>query len=341
MAVAGSTRMQATTFELLVVGSALEEALNMFLGDNEACNPIGEFSRLLQSLESVACVDVLSELVDKETEIYKNCGLVTYFADRLAVDIFTDTTERAPTFSIPPFVKRGDSVSPQSWAFVKNPLYGSQEAWEKCVFGRKPRCLDWTPELYRELGVPDFIPANPPKISCDDLYGFMIGNDDDNSRYNTTPNIAFAILGISEQGRCVHDHLFMKSFESAVFPFDKREIYTLGFSESRTRCIPCRYKISKLRIMESLAIKLIMNTVSTATCAKLGRIAGNWMSFVTSSNKKLIDRCVRLISELCELDYETACYEIFLAFYEIEKRDFSGKEIPSPVNWVMEKYKRA
>ena len=43
----------------------------------------------------------------------------------------------------------------------------------------------------------------------------------------------------------------------------------------------------------------------------MGRVAGNWMSCVAISNKKLIDRAIRLISELGKVDYHTACVELF------------------------------
>ena len=63
--------------------------------------------------------------------------------------------------------------------------------------------------------------------------------------------------------------------------------------------------------MEHMAIKLVLNTISTGVMVCLGRVTGNWMSWVAISNKKLIDRAIRLISEIGGVSYETACYALF------------------------------
>jgi N-acetylmuramic acid 6-phosphate etherase len=43
---------------------------------------------------------------------------------------------------------------------------------------------------------------------------------------------------------------------------------------------------------------------------KLGRILGNWMIQVNATNKKLVDRATRIISELGGISYEEACIEL-------------------------------
>ena len=67
---------------------------------------------------------------------------------------------------------------------------------------------------------------------------------------------------------------------------------------------------------DRLAVKLQWNTISTGTMVCLGRVSGNWMSYVAISNKKLIDRAIRLISELGNVDYHTACVELFRTIAE-------------------------
>jgi N-acetylmuramic acid 6-phosphate etherase len=58
------------------------------------------------------------------------------------------------------------------------------------------------------------------------------------------------------------------------------------------------------------------NIISTGTMAKLGRVSGNWMNFVAISNKKLIDRAIRLIAELAGVSYHAACIELFRSIEE-------------------------
>ena len=88
---------------------------------------------------------------------------------------------------------------------------------------------------------------------------------------------------------------------------------------------------SPLEIWKHLAVKLAFNCLSTGTMASMGRIAGNWMSWVSMSNKKLIDRCIRLLSELGHLGYEESAQRIFAAEEWIASQDWSKGEEPSPV----------
>ena len=59
-----------------------------------------------------------------------------------------------------------------------------------------------------------------------------------------------------------------------------------------------------------LALKLVLNTVSTATMARMGRIKGNFMVQVDPTNKKLVDRGTRIIAGLSYLPYDAACREL-------------------------------
>ena len=88
---------------------------------------------------------------------------------------------------------------------------------------------------------------------------------------------------------------------------------------------------SPLEIWKHLAVKLAFNCLSTGTMATIGRISGNWMSWVSMSNKKLIDRCIRLLVELGKVDYKTATETVFAAQEWIAAQDWSSSEEPSPV----------
>ena len=63
---------------------------------------------------------------------------------------------------------------------------------------------------------------------------------------------------------------------------------------------------SPLEIWKHLAVKLAFNCLSTGTMASMNRVAGNWMSWVSISNKKLIDHGIRLLVELGGIGYEEA-----------------------------------
>ena len=88
---------------------------------------------------------------------------------------------------------------------------------------------------------------------------------------------------------------------------------------------------SPLEIWKHLAVKLAFNCLSTGTMASMGRIAGNWMSYVSMSNKKLIDRNIRLVAELGRVDYVTAAETVFAAQDWIAAQDWTHADEPSPV----------
>ena len=101
--------------------------------------------------------------------------------------------------------------------------------------------------------------------------------------------------------------------------------------------IACDLPASPLRLWEHLAIKLILNTLSTATMVRLGRVIGNAMVWVSPSNKKLIDRGCRLISQQTGCTYERACEVLHEAMEEIARRAKAGEEVPSPVALAIER----
>ena len=61
-----------------------------------------------------------------------------------------------------------------------------------------------------------------------------------------------------------------------------------------------------MEIYEHLCLKLMLNTLSTGVMARMGRIHGNWMTCMAISNKKLMDRGARIVSDLCGVPYEQA-----------------------------------
>ena len=78
-------------------------------------------------------------------------------------------------------------------------------------------------------------------------------------------------------------------------------------------------------MFEHLAVKLMINIVSTGTMAKMGRIRGNYMVYISISNKKLIDRATRIVADLCGVDYERANYELFLSKLLLDEAGIEGR----------------
>jgi N-acetylmuramic acid 6-phosphate etherase len=99
---------------------------------------------------------------------------------------------------------------------------------------------------------------------------------------------------------------------------------------------PCSLSDSPLQLWHHLAVKLILNTLSTVTMVRIGRVIGNAMVWLSPSNKKLIDRGSRLIAQQAECSYEQACIALHEAMEEVESGKRQGKEVPSPVALAIE-----
>lgn len=341
MALTGSTRMQATTSEQLIAGAALESALNEIIGKESKCDIEkidykSEFENLLAELEKPETVSVVSRYIEFEENIYRQCGLVTYYANGYMLDIFTDTTERSPTFMLPPFRRCDDTKSQTSWGFVKNPMRTTPETWE-FVLGRKPRCLNWTKADYGNMGAEPKIVTHPPAVSRDDMNNFLVGNEDDPSRRSAGVNAAVMVIAASEMGNGEFP-LFEEGFARISGEYARTAVLAIGKTYSNGAfSLPLKIRKSSLELMEHLAVKLVLNTISTGTMVRLGRVTGNWMSFVEVSNKKLIDRGVRIISSLCGLSYQEACERLYETLDEFSNHPPAVKT--SPVQHTINKIK--
>ena len=332
MALAGSTRMQATTSEQLIAGGALEIILNRLL-DQPEYDCIAGFEKLLDQLESPDARQAMADYLDFEAGIYRSKGLTTYFANDFLLDIFTDTTERSPTFMLPPFRKNDDMISPPPWTFVKNPLFNTSETWRNSLL-RPPRCLHWTLEDYRDMGAPDSVRTNPPRISTEELFKFEIGKESAADRAVTGRDAAVLVTVGDRQS---NPGIFA-AFETESAPFAFRKHLAVG-GNIGDYLIPCELPETPLALMQHLAAKLVLNTISTGIMAVLGRITGNWMSWVDATNKKLIDRSIRLISEIGGMDYQTACIRMFEAMEVIENTRRQSEEKLSAVQYVLNQLK--
>jgi N-acetylmuramic acid 6-phosphate etherase len=91
-----------------------------------------------------------------EASIYQQQERVLYCTDkRYAITLLTDTTERAPTFSLTPFTNKHRFEDNPSWCYLS--LTGSRsasQAWQQ-LLERSPRALEW-PETRHLTGLKRF-----------------------------------------------------------------------------------------------------------------------------------------------------------------------------------------
>ncbi len=324
MALAGSTRMQATTIAMLVVGAAMDECFDIItstLNHREQGIQQDEKSRtglfypdifnsLLEQLKKPEAVNNIAQLIDIESECYNKSGRVTYVADRYLLDIFSDTTERAPTFMVPPFRQYDDKNSPAPWAFAKDPLHKAAESWLH-LLKRSPRGLNWTKADYRSMGAPPEIQDRVHSLDNEQILKFHIGKEDDPSRYNC-PSSVLMRVSVNEPANRDFDAWWLDHARRYTQPVGLtigKESFKL--SDAENIHIPLNLPSTMTNLFEHLAVKIIFNTLSTVTMAKIGRIQGNWMVQLDATNKKLTDRATRIIAHFAKLPYDKACLELF------------------------------
>ena len=138
MAISGSTRMQATTVQMLVVG------IGLFYTHKSA----SDLWNLLQKMTNIFThtdFHPLAPFINHEFKMYAEGGLTNYItSEQLAISILTDTTERSPTFSLPMFEKVDEDYFCFCYLILEDEE-DTQKAWTK-LLGRAPRCLDWGDE---------------------------------------------------------------------------------------------------------------------------------------------------------------------------------------------------
>jgi hypothetical protein len=80
-----------------------------------------------------------------------------------------------------------------------------------------------------------------------------------------------------------------------------------------------------------VTLKTTLNSLSTCTMVRLGRVMGNYMIWVVPSNLKLIDRATRYIQRLTDLEYKPANQLLFEVIEYVEPRMKADQAYPPVV----------
>jgi N-acetylmuramic acid 6-phosphate etherase len=361
MAITGSTRMQATTIQLCVILTILEMVLRDFMREFEPTGP-GELEsnrvpaevhrKLLAmhaGLKSPTLLAQLANLVTLEEGAYRSSHKNNYFADRFGIDVLTDTTERSPTYCTPPFRKFDDSTATESWAFLFLPYTYTPHAWER-IIRRKPKCVEWSEKEIREMVPEDKAPRtieNVKKIGYNELMRFKIGLDGLKHRPVEQGDCAVGIVSEGEKTSLLSPDGFHRvQLETAKNAGAKIGVIFFGRDEALKEIsdfiarwnpdcvsvlVPVPGNDFLLDGVTRIAVKTLLNTLSTCTMVRLGRVMGNYMIWVVPSNLKLIDRSTRYIQRLTNLEYKKANQLLFEVIEYVEPRMKADQAYPPVV----------
>lgn len=320
-AITGSTRMQATTIETFVIAHALQDAvarvLARYLDQDELAGlgfarqvPLQQrlagFAGLLAQVK--AATPALAKLTDLEAATYRTDRHSTYFADRGLITVFIDSTERSPTFRLFPL----DTVAQtqrKSWIQVWTPAADAQAAW-RGMLGRPFRGL--RAERYRE---PFATRIDDPYLRKAALESLKRAGDDQQGLYDfsfseanlrrsgpQSGDIGVAVT-VGEEARQLADPASeFGRFAAAFRQHDARlGIVHVGAGSPPPAMSDAAVAVAvddrndPFGVDQQIALKMLLNTHSTAVMALLDKVVGNTMTHVSPSNLKLIGRATYLV----------------------------------------------
>ena len=359
MAIMGSTRMQATTIELCMMITILEMAVrdimaHLGIGNslNSATVPqefMAELEEMHAMLSSKGMLHQIADLVEMEEASYARGKKSTYFADRLGIDVLTDTTERSPTFCTPAFRKFDDHTASESWTYLILPYPDSPSAW-RALLKRDPLGLAWTDEEIIDLVGPEKAERQiqiMKQIGTQEILRFRIGTNGLEHRPIKSGDAAVSIvMEEGMDGLLSPGGFYRMQLEKATDAGASTGLVFMGRSESleKVKAFLDDWRVKPEVVLLPLSdtnllldgvaragIKMLLNALSTCVMVRLGRVLGNCMVALVPSNMKLIDRSTRYIQSLTGLGYEEACHELFKSIEYVAPRMQAGQEYPPTV----------
>lgn len=333
-AIAGSTRMQASTVDAFLIAqilqTALDRALRRFLSDKEMAklgfaqpvvfaDKLGEFSEILREAKKI--IPALAKITRLAEETYRDDRIATYSAQRGLGTVFNDCAERGPAFHLWPLdsVKTEPSNSRiQVWA----PRPNREEAWAG-ILGRPFRGLSspaYKKGIEQEVTNPGLLQKawnNLENAQDDQQYLYDFSLSDFNLRNRGVKKGDLGILAVISP-----EETLLKDKESYFFQIVNRFqeegartaiLFITGKSEREisklARKIPgfdpdgkdamavlsLDFQNDPLAINRLIALKIILNAHSAAVMARSGRVIGNTMTAINPNNLKSIGRATALI----------------------------------------------
>jgi N-acetylmuramic acid 6-phosphate etherase len=322
-AITGSTRMQATTTSLYVLGVVLEDATRTLLsevlsadelaalGFNDAsiADRLRGFAGIQQTVAAAA--PKLAAWTEREAASYAAGHRATYLATRALMPVFVDVTERAPTFRLGP-LDPVDAPERRSWIQVWTPAGNAQQAWQ-ALLHRPFHGLDkalYLPPF--ETGIPD------PYLRESALRGLANAGDEQQALYDLSYSDANmrrsgprsgdsgALILLGDEAHDDANRRWLQAFASAGAELVLVSVSARPLASEVVRdaaALPRPVPVIAVTVPQrdafeldqTIALKMLLNAHSTGVMAKRGRVVGNTMTSVQPGNLKLIGRATWLI----------------------------------------------
>jgi N-acetylmuramic acid 6-phosphate etherase len=305
MALAGSTRLQASTVLMAAVGLALQTAgahcsSNSKLETrNSKLSSISSFIAAFRDFVRTADYAALAPLTQAEAAVYQKNEYTLYRTTTAGLTVLTDTTERAPTFSLVGFENHhAADLHPPSLTYLHLPGTKDAAAAWRALLLREPRTLEW--------------PGLGQLTSRAWLLGYDFSDHVLAHRPAKTAAFAAAPSPLETQN---------SKLETSP-PFPAHHTFSAEILPGSLRLSLDDLAVSFPAppgglLAAHLYLKILLNAHSTALMARLGRARGNLMTYVRPSNLKLIDRAARYARHLYraetgrDIPYDTTIRALF------------------------------
>jgi N-acetylmuramic acid 6-phosphate (MurNAc-6-P) etherase len=330
-AITGSTRMQATTSETFLIGIILEAGIQKVLEEllsEEELNEIGfpkyfrledrllTFDNILEAVKS--SIGNLSDFTRVESETYRNKRFATYFAQKALITVFTDCTERSPTFHLQP-LDTNQKKQRKCWFQVWTEGEDLEQAWknflERDFRGLEeafylPHFMDQIDDDYlKESAIRSLSQAGNDQenfydfsFSADNIdrsapqqkdLGILVCLDEEIDALSRTDSSFYQFVSLFKEKKARLALVLIGNKDPQEF---LEIIDPLPLDKNRDVVIPVAMggAADPLLLNRQTLLKILLNAHSTAVMARMGRVVGNTMTNVNPSNLKLIGRATYL-----------------------------------------------
>jgi N-acetylmuramic acid 6-phosphate (MurNAc-6-P) etherase len=330
-AITGSTRMQATTSETYIMGIILEAGICAFLQGYLTVSELKElgfapdisvkekllaFARLLKLIHAQS--GKIAKLTTLEAATYKKGKRSTYLAQKAVVTVFTDCTERSPTFHLFPLdtiheterrcwlqvLTKGEEAHAAWQYLLGRPFKGMERShyyepfYEKIQDGYlRQTALDSLSQAGKDqmrLYDFSFSSARGKRAPQPEDLGVLVCMDKEVSELADKASLPYRFVDLVKSSRAhlaliLAHRLDEEAVENTIMglPLDPEKDVVLNFRLDR--------QADPLGLDGQVLIKMILNAHSTGVMAVLGRVVGNSMTNVNPSNLKLIGRATYLV----------------------------------------------
>lgn len=261
MALTGSTRLQASSVLMAFVGACLRE-----VASRQKSGWL--FSELIDRIGQMPLKD-FGPLIEMESDAHIKGEFTLHRSRSAAMAVLTDTTERAPTFSLAPFESSLDSSSTphaMSRTYLEIPRAKStREAWHH-LLRRDPR----------PFAVPPGVRAPLLNLETILAFDFSDGVIERREKSGVKTSVIIDVEFGDYDGTTSEPSLFFRA---------KTEKTSAEFS----------VEASRDPLIRQSQMKYALNLQSTLAMGRIGRFHGNLMTFVRPTNNKLIDRALRTL----------------------------------------------